>query len=608
MAKNTIKAKIYVNGGLVGFHEDPEKLRLELIKKRRSGQINPQINIYFNDLTNELYISTDAGRVQRPVIVVEKGIPKLTTEILDEVKKKKLSWDDLINKGIIEFLDAEEEENAYVALNEEELTEDHTHLEISSTGIFSIITSMVPFVEHNMATKAIHGAKLFKQAIGIPSANYNLRFDTEMHVLYYPQKPLVSTRTEKLLDLEKRPMIQNAIVAIMPFKGFNMTDAFVLNKASVDRAFGRSSYYRSYSAIETRYPSGQTDKFVIPNEEASGYRGENAYANLGEDGLANVESYVSEGGVVIGMTSPPRFVEEVSEFGVVTEERRDTSVCSRKHLNGFVDKVLISETVDGTKLSKVKVRTYLEPQVGDKFTSNHAQKGVVGAVVREEDLPFTSSGIKPDVILSPHSIPSRMTLGHLFETIGGKAVSLSGESIDGTAFYNDTENIFKILKEYGFRPDGKEVFYDGQTGEKIEMPIFVGPLSYERLLSHVVVNRIQARDKGPVQLLTRQPTEGKQKGGGIRFGEMEGEALVAHGAAMTLQEKLMDDADEMEVLFCEDCGLPAVDDKITNKKYCKVCGGSNVHPIKISYGFKLLLDELKAMGVYPKINIGDKID
>jgi len=600
MAKS--KAKIYVNGGIVGFHDDPEKLRAELLKKRRSLQIDPQVNIAYNETTNELYINTDAGRVQRSVIVVEKGQSKLTPEIVEDLKSKKLSWQDILSKGIVEFLDAEEEENAYIALTEEELTPDHTHLEISGTAIFSIVSSMIPFIEHNMAGKAIHGAKLYKQAIGIPASNYNLRFD------YYPQKPLVYTRTSKLLHMEKRPMIQNAIVAIMPYKGFNMLDAFIINQGAIQRAMSRSSYYRSYSQSETRYPSGQTDKFCVPTEDASGYRGLDAYANLDENGIVNVESKVSEGGVVIGMTSPPRFVEEVSEFGVVTEERRDTSVCARKHLKGYVDRVMLSETISGTKLCKVRVRTYLEPQVGDKFTSHHAQKGVVGAVIKEEDMPFTSQGIKPDFILNPHSIPSRMTLGHLFESIAGKTVATSGKSIDGTPFYNDKDEVFKMLQAYGFRPDGKETFYDGKTGEKIEMPIFVGPLGFERLQTHLIVNRIQARDKGPVQLLTRQPTEGKQKGGGLRFGEMEGEALVAHGAAMTLQEKLMDDADEMNIMVCEDCGIPAVDDKIRNKKFCPICNGTNVHQVKISYGFKLLLDELKAMGVYPKLNIGDKID
>ena len=466
---------------------------------------------------------------------------------------------------------------------------------------------MIPFAHHNMAGKAIFGAKIFKQAVGIPAVNYKHRFDTEMHVLYYPQKPLVTTRTEKMLNIDRRPMIQNSIVAIMPYRGYNMIDALIMNKGAVERGLGRSSYYRSYSAQENRYPSGQADDFKIPGETTIGFRGDDAYKNLGEDGIANIETYVPEGGVVIGMTSPPRFVEEISEFGVVSEDRRESSVTARKHLNGHVDKVLITLTLAGVKLCKIKVRSTMIPQVGDKFSSHHGQKGVVGAVINEEDMPFTSSGIKPDFILNPHSIPSRMTIGHMFETIAAKAGALSGKEIDGTAFYSDKDAIQKLLLSLGFREDGKEVFFDGITGEKIEMPIFVGPISFKRLY-HVVTNKIQARDKGSIQLLTRQPTEGKEKGGGLRFGEMEGDALVGHGAAMLLHEKLMDDSDQLDVHICSDCGVLAINDKIRNKLYCPICKGGNIHQVKISYGFKLLLDELKALGVFPKLNVGDKID
>jgi DNA-directed RNA polymerase subunit B' len=601
------KSKIYINGSLVGFHNNPQKLRQDLLKKRRKGEVDDQVNIAFNQETNEIYISTDSGRVQRPLIIVENGKSKLTSDHLKDIKDQKIIWDDLVKDGVLEYLDAEEEENALVALDEKELTPDHTHLEISGTAIFSVISSMIPFINHNMAGKAIHGAKVFKQGVGIPSANYRNRFDTEMHVLYYPQRTLITTRTEEIIQSYRRPMSQNAVVAIMPFKGYNMTDALIINKGAIERGVGRSSYYRTYSAQENRYPSGQADEFIVPDETIVGYRGDEVYKNLGADGIANVESYVEEGGVVIGMSSPPRFVEEISEYGVVSEERRESSVTSRRHLKGFVDKVMLTQTVGGIKICKVKVRSELIPQVGDKFCSNHGQKGVIGAVINEEDMPFTSSGMKPDFLLNPHSIPSRMTIGHLLETIGGKVASLKGEIIDGTPFYIDKDNLLETLKAYGFREDGKETFYDGTTGEKMEMPIFVGPVSFKRLY-HVVTNKIQSRDTGSIQLLTRQPTEGKEKGGGLRFGEMEGDALIGHGSAMLLHEKLIDSADELEVHVCSDCGMIAIDDKIRNRKYCPVCTNSTIEKIKISYGFKLLLDELKALGVYPKLEIGDKIN
>lgn len=600
------KSKIYVNGSLVGFHNNPLKLKQDLLNSRRKGAIDDQINISYNKETNEIYINTDSGRVQRPLIIVENGKSKLTKQIFDDISSQRASWDDLVKNGIIEYLDSEEEENALVALEEKELTPDHTHLEISGTAIFSVISSMIPFINHNMAGKAIHGAKVFKQGVGMPAVNYINRFDTEMHVLYYPQRTLLTTKTEQIIQAHKRPMSQNATVAIMPFKGFNMTDGIIINKGAVERAVGRSSYFRTYFAQENKYPSGQADEFIVPDENIVGFRGEDFYKNLGFDGLSNVESYVPEGGAVIGMTSPPRFVEEISEYGVVSEERRESSVTARKHLKGFVDKVLLTHTMGGVKISKVKIRTELIPQTGDKFCSNHGQKGVIGAVINEEDMPFTASGMKPDFLLNPHSIPSRMTVGHLLETIGGKAASLKGEIIDGTPFYTDKEALFKILKEHGFREDGKETFYDGVTGEKIDMPIFVGPVSFKRLY-HVVTNKIQSRDTGSIQLLTRQPTEGKEKGGGLRFGEMEGDALISHGASMLLHEKLIDSADELDINICCDCGMVAIDDKIRNRKYCPNCPNSSIEKIKISYGFKLLLDELKALGVYPKIEIGDKI-
>jgi len=458
-----------------------------------------------------------------------------------------------------------------------------------------------------MAGKAIHGAKVFKQGVGMPAVNYRNRFDTEMHVLYYPQKTLVTTRTEQMIEADKRPMSQNAVVAIMPYKGFNMTDAIIINKGAIERGMARSSYYRTYSAQQNRYPSGQSDEFMVPTEDIVGFRGDEAYLNLGEDGVCNVESFVEEGGVVIGISSPPRFVEEISEYGVVSEERREASVTSRRHLKGYVDKVMLSQTVGGIKLCKVKVRSELIPQVGDKFCSNHGQKGVIGAVIDEQDMPFASNGMKPDFLLNPHSIPSRMTVGHLLETIGGKVSSLTGEIIDGTPFNIDKDNLLQTLKEFGFREDGKETFYDGVTGEKMEMPIFVGPVSFKRLY-HVVTNKIQSRDTGSIQLLTRQPTEGKEKGGGLRFGEMEGDALIAHGSAMLLHEKLIDSADELEVYVCSDCGMIAIDDKIRNRKYCPICTNGTIEKITISYGFKLLLDEIKALGIYPKLEIGDKID
>ena len=604
MAKG--KAKVYINGKLIGFHPNPEVLTKELVKARRSSIIDSQINVAYNEHTNEIYISTDSGRVQRPLIVVENGKPKLTEEHIEKVKRGELSWEDLVEQGIVEYLDAEEEENAFIAERVEDLTPEHTHLEINPVGILSIITSMIPFLSHNLSGKALHGAKMFKQAAGLGQLNFRMRTDTESYLLHYPQKALVKTKTMDLIKVDERPQIQNFVVAIMPYYGFNTLDAVVINKGAIDRCLGRLSYFRVYESTQTRYPGGQRDKFEVPDEETVGYLGDEAYNVLGEDGLAEVEAYVKGKQVVIGKTSPPRFLEEIAEFGVVRERRREASVTVRKGMDGYVDRVIITEGLQGDIIAKVKVRSDRVPEVGDKFSSRHGQKGVVGAIVAEEDMPFTPAGIRPDLILNPHSIPSRMTIGHLLEMLAGKAACMKGETIDATPF-NDIEqaDIEKILLEHGLRPDGVETFYDGISGNRIEGKIFTGVIAYRRLY-HMVAHKIQARARGPVQILTRQPTEGKEKEGGLRFGEMEGETLIGHGASMLLQEKIVEDSDKTIEYVCEKCGVIAINDRIRNKKYCPVCKSSKVYAVEMSYAFKLLLDELKALGIYPKLNLVDK--
>ena len=601
------RAKIYINGRLVGFHQNPQNLIKELKNARRTSKIDSQINVSYDENTNEIYINTDGGRVQRPLIVVENGKPSLTEDLINKVKKGELTWDDLVTQGIIEYLDAEEEENAYIAQNEDELTKEHTHLEISPVSIFSVITSMIPYLPHDMSGKALHGAKMFKQSAGLTAANYCYRTDTEGFLLYYPQKSIVRTKTMDIVNLNKRPQTQNFVVAIMPYYGFNMLDAVVINEGAIQRALGRTAYLRTYDSTQKRYPGGQKDKFEIPDAETVGYLGEKYYKGVGEDGLAEIESKVEEKDVIVGKTSPPRFLEEVSEFGVVKEKRTDASLNVRKEKGGYVDKVVITEDTNGNTLAKVTIRSERIPEVGDKFSSRHGQKGIVGAIVPEEDMPFTADRIKPDLILNPHSIPSRMTIGHLLEMLAGKAASVKAEDIDATPFEETPrQDLMKILAENGLRSDGRETFYDGVSGERIEGDIFVGIVAYHRLY-HMVRHKMQARARGPVQILTRQPTEGKEKEGGLRFGEMEGETLVGHGASMLLYEKYIESSDKVSELVCEKCGLIAINDRIRSRKYCPVCGGAKVYPVEMSYGFKLMLDELKALGIYPKLHLADKV-
>ncbi|MEM4390846.1 MAG: DNA-directed RNA polymerase subunit B, partial [Candidatus Diapherotrites archaeon] len=572
-------AKVYINGRLIGFHNDPIKLTKEIIERRRQNKISQQVNVAYHDDTNEVYINTDAGRVQRPLLVVENGKVKLTKEHVEKLKQGLLTWQNLVEMGFIEYLDAEEEENAFIAAKESELTKEHTHLEIDGAAILSIITSMIPYVEHNMAGKSLHGAKMFKQAQGFGASNIALRTDTEGFMLYYNQKSLVKTKTMDMIGLNKRPIVQNLVVAIMPYYGYNILDAVVLNKGSVDRGMGRSSYFRTYEATENRYPGGQIDKFEIPSMDTVGYLGEKAYSKLNEDGLAYLEAYITENDAIVGKTSPPRFLEEINEFGVVQEKRREASVTIRKGKEGYVDKVFVTEAESGNRLAKIKIRSERIPSLGDKFSSEHGQKGVVGLIVPEEDMPFTADGIKPDLILNPHSVPSRMTIGHLLEMLGGKVAAMKAMQVDGTPFSGTPrEELEKMLEEVGLKKNGRELFYDGATGKRIEGEIFTGVVAYRRLF-HMTAHKIQSRARGPVQILTRQPTEGKEKEGGLRFGEMEGETLVGHGAAMLLQEKFIDDSDKVTMWVSETAGVIGFEDQIKKTKRVLEANDSKIYAV-----------------------------
>ena len=600
-------AKVYINGRLIGFHEDAIAITDKIIEARRNAKLPKEVNIAHHKDTNEVYINTDAGRLQRPLIVVKNGKSMYTEEIEKLVKEGKMSFGQLLEKGIVEYLDSEEEENALVAENIETLTKEHSHLEINGAAILSVISSLVPYVEHDMAGKALHGDKMFKQALGIGAINYKIRHDTEAYLLYYPEKNIVKTKTMDLLGVDDRPQVQNFVMAILPYYGFNTMDAIVLNKGAVERGLARACYFRNYEANEQRYPGGQRDRFEIPTEEQVGYIEEEKYKKLGPDGLVQLEQQVDVDDVIIGRTSPPRFFEEMTDFGVDQEQRRDSSVRVRKGKPGTVDTIMLTESEDGSKLTKIKVRTTLYPAVGDKIASRHGQKGVVSLIANEEDMPFTIDGIRPDLIINPHSLPSRMTMGHLMEMIGGKAGAAAGKIIDGTPFNNmPREELEKMLQDSGFRSDGMEVFYDGITGKRLEGAIFSGVIPVQKLY-HVVTHKMQARARGPVQVLTRQPTEGKEKEGGLRFGEMEGETLVGHGAAMLLQEKMIEDSDKTVEIVCEKCGVVAVNDEIRHKRYCPICKSSVIYPVEMSYGFKLLLEELKALGILAELKLVDKV-
>lgn len=606
MIRLSDKVNVNINGKLMGYHDDGNKLYQDLVKKRRQGKISNQINFSYNNKIGSFFINTDRGRARRAYIIVDNGIDRVTDDIITGLKNKDIMWTDLITKGIIEYLDASEEQMSLIALIREDLTPDHTHLEIDPVSVVGIVAGSLPYINHNMSARITMACSMTKQSLGLYASNYNLRMDSRGYGMYYPQKPLVQTRPYKYLGLEHRAAGQNFIVAVGNFYGYNMMDAVIINQNSISRGLGRSVYLKTHQTEERRYPGGQKDVFEVPTPTTSGYRDEKAYRFIGEDGIISPETVVSPGDVLAGKTSPPRFLEELSVFGIVEEKKRENSMAMKGGEYGIVDSVAIMDTIGGNRKAKVRVRSIKIPEKGDKVASRHGQKGVIGLIVPQEDMPFTKDGIVPDLIVNTHAMPSRMTMGHLIEMLGGKAASLKGKVMDGTAFHNDgTEDFKPMLKEYGFDEYGEEVMYDGYTGHQIKCQVYFGVIYYQRL-HHLVSNKMHMRSRGPIQLLTRQPTEGRAREGGLRFGEMERDCLVGYGVSSLIKERLLEESDITAFHVCNECGAIGFRDYIKNRNVCPLCDSNRFFEIEVSYAYKLLMDEIQSLGVYPKLNLVSK--
>ncbi len=602
-------AQVYVNGALVGLTDDPEGVAEEI--KRRRLEISPEINVAYREEERVVIINADPGRMRRPLIPVDKIEEAI--KLLPEVEEGKVTFSDLVRRGIVELLDPDEEEDALVAFDLDKITDEHTHLDFAPYMMMGVAAGQIPYAEHNAIPRDIIGGNMVKQGLGYYATNWRLRMDSSSYLFYYPQRPIVRTRTGEITGYDLRPSGQNLVVALLPMDGYNMDDALVMNKGAIDRGAGRAIFLRTYEAVARRQAIVEGDKFENPYEVkgVTGRRAEEAYRKLAADGIVEPETDVEGGDVLIGRTSPPRFSPELAGGAAglaMTFERRDTSIDMRAWERGVVTDVILATAESGEKMVRVRVRETRIPELGDKFATRHGQKGVIGMVYRQEDMPFTADGISPDIVLDPHAIPSRMTIGQLIEILAGKIGALEGRFIDGTPFAKEpVGDLMEALKRLGFEYTGEEIMYDGRTGKMLRAPVFIGVSFYQRL-KHMVRDKIHARSRGQVQILTRQPVEGRARGGGLRLGEMEGEVLISHGAAAMLRDRYVEHSDKTIVYVCKRCGSLAFYNAITSQFFCPRCQDAvEVRPLITAHATRLLIQELTSGLVDVRLDVEEEV-
>ncbi|CAK0797601.1 unnamed protein product [Prorocentrum cordatum] len=602
-------AKVFLNGIWVGMHEKPAQLRNTLLSLRRRKDIDSEVSIQQDLKNKEIRIATDCGRATRPLYIVDYEAQKtlINYSHVKKVKDGEWAWGDLMRNGLVEYLDAEEEECSMISMFVEDLVKMRaycktwTHAEIHPAMIFGICASIIPFPDHNMSPRNVFQSAMGKQAIGVFGTNFYARMDTFACVMCYPMKPFVGTRSMNYLRFREMPAGVNTMVFIMCYTGYNQEDSLMLSQSAVDRGFMRAVSYRCYAAEEKAQGGKPIDTFENPTQfRCMGMR-KGDYSKLDHDGLACPGSRVLGDDIIIGRTTvlPPDINKDV-KVGVPKYDRKDASVCVRTAEFGIVDQVMLSLNKEGFKFTKVRLRTLKIPEVGDKFASRHGQKGTLGIMYRQEDMPWSHFGMTPDIVMNPHAIPSRMTIGHLVEQLTGKVGSLVGCQGDATPFTRVTvKDIAGRLHDMGFQRYGNERVINGHTGRPLTNKIFVGPVYYQRL-KHMVSDKVQSRSRGPVQSLVRQPTEGRAKEGGLRFGEMERDCIISHGSAKFLKERLFDVSDAYRLHVCDTCGLFAVARLKKNTFECKLCKDKVVEPADPLAQLKQLVASLTAVQGNPK--------
>jgi len=537
----------------------------------------------------------------------------------------------LVNKAIVDYIDTAEEEGALIATTNEDLPKSKyfTHMEINPSFILGVLGNLIIYPENNPLPRNAFSCGQSKQAVSLYHSNYQMRIDKMGVVLNYGQIPLVKSRYLEYINKEQMPYGVNTIVAIMSHTGYNVEDAILINEGSVKRGLFRTTYYSMYEAREeSPQVSGSSTMMYFDNimgKNVSGIKPGYDYSHLDKWGLIKENTALDDKMVLIGK------ITSDSSAAISVNNTVDSSVFPKKGQLGFVDKAFITEGEEGFRLAKIRVREERLPAIGDKMASRAGQKGTIGLIIPEQDMPFTADGVRPDLIINPHALPSRMTIGHLIESLLGKACVTYGGFGDCTAFANKgmhTEVYDSIMVNAGYHSSGNQVMYNGLTGEQLSSDIYIGPTYYMRL-KHMVKDKINYRARGPNTMLTRQSVQGRANDGGLRIGEMERDGILAHGCAKFLNESYMVRGDEYYMAVCNKSGGIAIYNESLNLFYSPFADGptkfkyndnkvesiQNVSRfgrsfsiVRIPYSLKLLIQELQVMNVQMRIITENNID
>jgi DNA-directed RNA polymerase beta subunit len=603
------KVKVFINGSWIGISNDPLKLYTLLKSMKCKGIINIYTSIVFNYKLQEIRVCNDSGRITRPLLRVKDKNILLSKSVIDRLKNNELSWDDLLTDcripdAVLEYIDPEEQSFSMIATKPNEIITEaqvnkYTHCEIHPSSLFGIVASCIPFPDHNQSPRNTYQSAQAKQAMGVYATNYNERMDKTAYVLNYPSRPLVDTRVMNLIKMNQIPSGCNINVAIMTHTGYNQEDSVLINKGSIDRGLFQTTIYHTEKDEDKQKINGDEEIRCKPDSSKTKGMKFGNYSKVNSKGVMPENSLVESRDVIIAKVTP---IKENKNDHTKVIKYEDQSKIYRTVEETYIDKNYIDRNGDGYTFAKVRLRALRKPVIGDKFSSRHGQKGTVGNIVPEADMPFTRCGNKPDIIINPHAIPSRMTIGQLKETLLGKVLVELGLFGDGTSFGDlDIKNISEKLLSLGYESNGNELLYSGLTGEQIECSVFMGPVFYQRL-KHMVNDKQHSRSNGPMVNLTRQPAEGRSRDGGLRFGEMERDAMISHGAARFTRGRMYDASDKYSVYICKKCGLVASYNDKLHIHLCKTCDNrSDFSYVEIPYACKLLFQELTTMNVVPRV-------